>query len=334
MSKILSQDEIDALLSASAAEPAEPEPVEETEAPASVGSVIRYNFRRPDRVSKEQIHSLHFLHDRFARNVATSLSAYLRAINELSVVSVEQFSYSEFLMSLTDPTAFYALAIPPFDELAALEINPTVAFSMVDRMLGGTGTTITLTRALTEIEQHVVDSVVKLLLDGLTETWRPIVDLAFGIRGRETRPQMLQVAAPNEIVIMIVFDVKIGDSRGMINLCIPASIVETTGAHFVQAWHRQRREPTAVERAWLHENLARVPAETIASLDTSLTAREMLALAPGDVLSLGVPVYQPIDVRVGGTVKFKGRLAADAGRGGVRVDYRCDVTGQPVHAGA
>ena len=88
-------------------------------------------------MSKEQIHSLHFLHDRFARNVATSLSAYLRTITELAVVSVEQFSYSEFLMSLTDPTAFYALAIPPFDELGALEINPAVAFAMVDRMLGG-----------------------------------------------------------------------------------------------------------------------------------------------------------------------------------------------------
>jgi len=330
MSKILSQDEIDALLSASSAAPAEKPKVEAVAEAAPAPSVIRYNFRRPDRVSKEQIHSLHFLHDRFARNVATSLSAYLRAITELSVVSVEQFSYSEFLMSLTDPTAFYALAIPPFDELAALEINPAVAFSMVDRMLGGTGHSTTLTRALTEIEQHVVDSVVKLLLDALTETWRPIVDLAFGIRGRETRPQMLQVAAPNEIVIMIVFDVKIGDSRGMINLCIPASIVETTGAHFVQAWHRQRREPTPVERAWLHENLARVPAATTATLETTLTAREILSLQRGDVLSLGQPVYQPVDVRVGGTVKFKGRLSADAGRGGVRLDYRCDATGAPV----
>jgi flagellar motor switch protein FliM len=333
MSKILTQDEIDALLSASAPAPApKAEPVAEAVSPS--GSVIRYNFRRPDRVSKEQIHSLHFLHDRFARNLATSLSAYLRTITELSVVSVEQFSYSEFLMSLTDPTAFYALAIPPFDELAALEINPTVAFSMVDRMLGGSGAPITLTRALTEIEQHVVDSVVKLLLDALTETWRPIVDLAFGIRGRETRPQMLQVAAPNEIVIMIVFDVKIGESRGMINLCIPASIVETTGAHFVQAWHRQRREPTPNERAWLHENLARVPVDASATLETTLTARDILELAPGDVLSLGHPIYQPVDVRVGGTVKFKGRLASDNGRGTVRIDYRCDMAGVPVAAGA
>ena len=332
MSKILSQDEIDALLNSSAeAAQRERERREKKDEP-NLGAVIRYNFRRPDRVSKEQIHSLHFLHDRFARNVATSLSAYLRTITDVSVVSVEQFSYSEFLMSLTDPTAFYALAIPPFDELGALEINPTIAFAMIDRMLGGVGQAVALNRALTDIEQHVVDSVVKILLDCLTEAWRPIVELAFGIRGRETRPQMLQVAAPNEIVIMIVFDVRIGDTRGMINLCIPASIVETTGAHFVQAWHRQRREPTPTERAWLRENLARVPMGTVAMLQAKLTARDLLALVPGDVVSLGVPVHKPIDVRVGGTLKFKGRLASESGRGGVRVTHRCDGAGVEIEA--
>lgn len=319
MAKILSQEEIDALLSA----PGESTRIEAPVAVQDPPPVIRYNFRRPDRVSKEQIHSLHFLHDRFARNVSTSMSAYLRSITEFSVVSVEQFSYSEFLMSLADPTAFYALAIPPFDELGAIEINPAVAFAMIDRMLGGVGKAATPNRALTEIEQNVVDSVVKLLLDALTETWRPIVDLAFGIRGRETRPQMLQVAAPNETVLMVTFDMRIGESRGMANLCLPVSIVETSGSHFAQAWHRVRREPTAVERGWVQENLSRVPIALDAMLESHLSARELLALAPGDVLSLGVGAHKPIDLLVGNTVKFKGRLAIDHGRVGVRIENRC-----------
>ncbi|MCC7417940.1 MAG: flagellar motor switch protein FliM [Acidobacteria bacterium] len=324
MSRILSQDEIDALLAAASEVQAEPAP--EPARGAAGESIIRYNFRRPDRVSKEQIHSLHFLHDRFARNVGTSLSAYLRAITELSVVSVEQFSYSEFLMSLTDPTAFYALAIPPFDELGALEINPQLAFTMVDRMLGGSGGLGSIpNRALSDIEQNVVDSVVKLLLDALAETWRPIVNLAFGIRGRETRPQMLQVAAPNEIVIMVVFDAKIGETRGMMNLGIPASIVESTGAHFVQAWHRQRREPTDVERRWMRDNLLRVPIDLTASIETRLSARTLLALEPGHVLALDVGAGGSIDVRAGGAAKFQGRLAATSGRVGVRIEGRCDA---------
>jgi flagellar motor switch protein FliM len=329
VSKILSQEEIDALLSnaSTAVVPAAKPAATAANEPLPQGA-IRYNFRRPDRVAKEQIHSLHFLHDRFARNVATSLSAFLRTITELSVVSVEQFSYSEFLMSLTDPTAFYALAIPPFDELGALEINPTVAFTMVDRMLGGSGAGTIPNRALSEIEQNVVDSIVKLLLDGLAETWRPIVNLAFGIRGRETRPQMLQVAAPNEIVILVVFEMRIGDARGMLNLCIPASIIENAGGHFVQAWHRQRREPTQIERAWLRDNLARVPLSVSALIESRIRTRDLLALSAGDVVSLGVPTKDPVDVRVGNTLKFKGCLTTAENRVAVYVERRCNAADQ------
>lgn len=319
MGKILSQGEIDALLSTPV------ETVQERRPGAEPASVIRYNFRRPDRVSKEQLHSLRFLHDRFARNVSTSMSAYLRTITDVSVVSVEQFSYSEFLMSLADPTAFYALAIPPFDELGALEINPTVAFAIVDRMLGGVGRPIAFTRALTDIEQNVIDAIVKLFLDTLSETWRPIVDLAFGIRGRETRPQMLQVAAPNETVVMVVFDMRVGDARAMTNLCLPVSLIESSGGHFAQAWHRQRREPTPSERIWVHENLSRAPVALSAQLEARLPARELLAMEPGDVVSLGVAAHKPIDLLVGRTLKFKGRLELDGGRVGVRVDECCGV---------
>src|SRR5688572_6775639 len=201
MSKILSQDEIDALLaSAAAGRAATPDP-EPQEAPSGMASgVVVYNFRRPDRVSKDQLRSLHFLHDRFALNVSTSLSAFLRAMTEVNIVSVEQFAYSEFLMSLPDPTAFYAVGMNPLDGMGALELNPSIAFMMIDRMLGGHGQSVGLQRALTEIEQNVVDSVVKLLLDNLTETWNAVTPVQFRIQGRETRPQMLQVTGPNEIV--------------------------------------------------------------------------------------------------------------------------------------
>src|SRR5262249_38568504 len=148
------------------------------------------------------------------------------------------FAYSEFLMSLPDPTAFYALSMPPLDGLGALELNPSVAFTMVDRMLGGRGVGATMQRALTDIGQSVVDSVVNLMLEHLTETWRAVVDIQFKVQGRETRPQMLQVAGPNEIVILLVFDVKVGEIRGMLNICIPATVIEATGSSFVQGWHR------------------------------------------------------------------------------------------------
>ncbi len=320
MSRTLSQDEIDSLLSSTddAALHAPPN--------ASAGETAkRFNFRRPDRVSKEQIHSLQYLHDRFARNVATSLSAYLRTVTELSVVSVEQFSYSQFLMSLSDPTAFYALSMAPHEDLGALEVNPAIAFSIVDRMLGGTGNGSAPNRAMSDIEQNVIESVVKLLLDGLSETWRALTPLQFAVRGRETRPQMLQVSAANEVVVMIAFDMRIGTARGMMNLCLPASLVESVGAHFGQAWHRQRREPNEVEKLWLRENLQRVPMRLTAMLEARLRTSELVALQPGDVLTLGVRAEEPVELRVGDTRKFTGRLTRHAGRVGVRIERRADA---------
>jgi flagellar motor switch protein FliM len=318
MSRILSQEEIDALLSsAPAADPGY--------APGTgPASVITYNFRRPDRISKDQIRSLHFLHDRFARNFASSLAAYLRTVTEVSIVSVEQFSYSEFLMSLSDPTAYYALSIPPLDGLCALELNPTVAFTMVARMLGGSGEGAPPHRALTEIEQNVVDSIVKLMLEHLTETWRSVFDLQFRIQARETRPQMLQVAGPNEAVIRLVFDLKVGEIRGMLNLCIPASIVESTGSAFTQGWLPARREPSAIERQWLEENLGRVPLRVTTTLETRISARELVRLEAGDVLSLDVPAGTPVDVRVENLTKFKGRLAVTSGRRSAVIERSAD----------
>ena len=219
MSRILSQEEIDALIASSPADGAANR--QDAGAP-----VTTFNFRRPDRVSKDQIRSLHFIHDRFARNVTTSLAAFLRTSIELSVVSVEQFSYSEFLMALPDPTAFYAIGMPPADALGAIELNPAVAFAMIDRILGGTGESGAPQRALTEIEQNVVDSVIKLILDHLTETWRPVIDIRFHIHARETRPALARFSMPPvEYTLPVLISVK---APGLIFRA--ASIMRSPGA--------------------------------------------------------------------------------------------------------
>jgi flagellar motor switch protein FliM len=317
MSRILSQEEIDALVAA---------PAGEANRPDAAAPVTTFNFRRPDRVSKDQIRSLHFIHDRFARNATTSLAAFLRTIIELSVVSVEQFSYSEFLMALPDPTAFYAIAMPPADALGAIELNPAVAFAMIDRILGGTGESGAPQRALTEIEQNVIDSVIKLLLDHLTETWRPVTDIRFHIHARETRPQMLQVASWNEVVVLLAFDLKVGETRGLLNLCVPASVIEATGTGFSQGWQQTRREPTNQEQEWLTENLGRVQLPVTTDVQTRLTTRELIHLQPGHVLSLGVPAETEVNVRVGNIIKFRGRLATTSGRAAVRINRSCAVS--------
>ena len=319
MSKILSQDEIDALLESSSTVA----PVQGAPARGPSGQMVAaYNFRRPDRISKEQLRSLHFLHDRFAHNVSTSLSAFLRSVTEVTIVSVEQFAYSEFLMSLPEQTAFYAVSLDPLEGVAAVELNPAVAFTLVDRLLGGTGENTGLSRPLTEIEQNVIDSVMKLLLDALSDVWRVVTEVNFRIHGRETRPQMLQVMGPNEIVVLLGFDIKVADSRGMLNLCIPATAIEATGDRFVQGSQRTRRQPTKEEEAWLGANLGRVTVPVTAMLETTLAAEELLKLRPGDIVALGHSINQPIDVMVGKIHRFAGRLAQNGQAMAVRVESR------------
>lgn len=302
MGKILTQEEIDLLLGSAT------ELRQETPAAVPAINAVTYDFRRPDRVSKDQIRSLHLLHDRFARNLSASLSAYLRAVTEISIVSVEQLTYAEFLMSLPDPTAFYAIGMPPMDGIGALELNPVLAFTMIDRILGGTGRGVTLTRALTEIEQNVVDGIIHLVLENLTESWKSMHEVHFRVSGRETRPQMLQVAAPNETMLIFVFDVRLGDARGMMNFCIPAATIEAIGEVFTQGYYRTRRESSPAQREHLKRSLSRVPMPVTAFLETALSARELVELRPGDVLSLGRSVSQPVKVRVGVTQKYTGRL--------------------------
>jgi len=297
MGKILSQEEIDALLASARAA------AREDGDGTQPDTTTLYNFRRPDRVSKEQIRSIHLLHDRFARELSTSLSAYLRIGTDVAIVCVDPFSYSEFLMSLPDPTVFYSLSLTPLEGLGALELNPNVAFAMIDRMLGGRGPSQPLNRALTEIEQNVVDGVIRLILENLGAAWRRILDVQFRIHARETRPQILQVAAPGDAMVLVVFDVHVGEARGMLNLCLPASL----GASFPQGWQSARRDPSPAEAHHLARNLGRVRVPLTAVLRAQLAARDLIAIRPGDVISLGRPTREPLEVRAWNTVKLHTR---------------------------
>jgi flagellar motor switch protein FliM len=315
MSPVLSQEEIDVLLT-SAADHSAGIPTYEADRGASV---VSYNFRRPDRVTKDQMRSLHFLHDRFARNVSTSMSAYMRVVTDVSILSVEQFTYSEFLMSLSDPTAFYAVSMRPLEGIAALELNPSVAFTMIDRMLGGSGRGVMVNRALTEIEQNVTDGVVKLVLENLTDAWRGIVDVQFRITGRETRPQMLQVAAPNEVVLLLGFEVKIGETRGALNICFPAASIEAVSGSFTHSWQRTRREMTPGEQAAIAENVGRVNVTLHAGIQAAIGTGDFLKLQVGDIVGLDHPAHEPIDVHVNGKAKFTGAPIASATRSQIRI---------------
>jgi len=338
MNKILSQDEVDALLKSVNA------PAPENEQPAAHDSAQQaartdsapaqqsrrrdggarratvYNFRRPDRVPKSMLRSLQLLHDKFCSNVSSSLCAYLRAVTEVSLLSVEQTNYNEFLLSLSDPTCYNAITIKPLTGMAAFEMNLDLAFPLIDRLLGGTGNVPKLSRNITDIEHILIQGVIKVLLSNLQEAWAPVIPIDFKLHASETRPQLLQIASANEVVILIIFEVKIGDVRGSMHLCIPFAALEPIVAKFSQDMSVRRQGDQAADFRnivkSLYGSIIPVTAELTGTL---ISVKDLLSLASGDVVRLDRKASDRFNVHVGGKAKFESEPLVSEDRKAVRI---------------
>ena len=225
MADILSQEEIDALL----------EVVDDDDASESIGEkskkeeqqqVIIYDFKRPNRVSKEQLRAIKGIHDKLARNLASQISSVMRSIVEIRLHSVDQMTYGEFLVSLPSPTSFNVFSIKPLDGNCVLEINPSIAFPMIDRLLGGNGEGFETSRELTDIEVNLLDAILRMMMQRLKESWSMITDMYPNVEAKESSPNVVQIVSQNEIVIMVVMEIIVGNSSGMINICYPVIYLE------------------------------------------------------------------------------------------------------------
>jgi flagellar motor switch protein FliM len=318
MAKILSQEEVDALLSefseeeaaapapAKAAKEVVVKPKKKKKEVDKDKKVSIYNFRRPDRVSKEQLRSLHYLHDRFARNFSSSLSAYLRALIDVNLYSVEQFTYAEFILSLPDPTYFNAIAMEPLEGNAVLEINPKILFPMIDKILGGKGEDFGGgMRTITDIERTLIEGVVKLILRDLEESWKQIAKLRMAIVATETSPQLIQVVAPNEIVVLIVFELKVGEAKGFMNFCIPSIVLEPIAKRFSQDWYADRAKTSVEEVKKIKLNLLKTKILAEAGIyENYIIVKDLLELAPGDVIKLETKSNDEINLKLNGIKKY------------------------------
>lgn len=277
--------------------------------------ILPYNFRRPDRLSKDQVRSLYLLHDLFANTLSSSLPLFLRTTSETTLISVEQQSYGEYQKSLPDPSSIYTISIAPLRGIAALEINSAIAFPIIDRMLGGTGQESKEQRAATEIEQKILEGFVTLITDNWREAWRPIIELEMEIVGRETRPQLLQIVAPNEVVVTMVFQVNIGETRGSISLCLPVNMLEPVIEKFRRSSYSVNQATTSEQTNSLLKALSQVRFAVSAELEKErATVSDLMSLSIGDVLRTNYRIDHPINIAVDGSTKFTGRLAAREGR--------------------
>ena len=301
---LLSQDEIDRLFREAG-----------TAGPEESGlakKAFAYDFRRPDRIPKEQLRSIHLLHDFFARNLASSLSAYLRAYVVVNLVSVEQLSFVEFLQYLPTPTCISTLGLKPLDGNAVLEMNPSLVFPMLDILLGGSGKTpMKEYREITEIERSIIESVLRIVLHDLTETWRPVAEINFTVEASETQPQLIQILSPNEAIVAIGFEIAAGDNRGMMNFGIPSIIVKMLGQRFEQQSSTRRKTPSAEQQEIIATLVHNLPMTMDARLEGgSVRAEHLLHLETGDVIALDLPLSTPVNLLVNGMAKFRGEVGA------------------------
>lgn len=224
MSELLSQEEIDSLLSAAAKGT-----VSATTAPVSAHSkrhFTRYDFRRPNRISKEQLQALQMLHDRFAKQIGSSLSPLLRTLVEIKPTLVEQMSYAEYIATVAYPACLGLFGMRPLKGGALVEIHPRLIFYMIERLLGGGGRSIDLVRELTEIERALALKLFKRILEDLHGAWSRVSSFEFDLLNLEVNPGFLQLTAPSDMVILIGFDVKMGEVEGIMTLCFPFSMLE------------------------------------------------------------------------------------------------------------
>lgn len=307
MSDVLSQAEIDALLSAISSGDLDAAAIQD--APVEV-QVKPFDFERPSKFSKDQLRTLEMLHETFCRLVQNQLSAQLRSLVEITVVGADQVSYGEFVRSMPFPTLINIVSMEPLEGSALLEVNLPLSLSVIDRLVGGPGVYKGKARELTEIELALTRGMVDVMLTGLTESWSTVTPVDFRFGAAEMNPQFAQVAAPGDIAVLISFEMRVGSSTGMLHLCVPHIVLEPVlGGLSAQSYFSSKRgEQTADLRNAIVTELGAVGVPVSVELGhTNLHVSDLLALAPGDVIPLDTAPGNDVFVRVGDRGTFLGQ---------------------------
>lgn len=325
--EVLDQSDIDALLSAGNS------PAEESEdSSVSIFSRHRhdepievrpYDFKRPERVSKDQMRALQTLHEAFARNFGAALSGFLRTIVEVRVATCEQMTYSEFISGLPNPTSFNLIESTELEGQMCMEISPLIIYPIIDRLLGGTSQDLFIPqRPMTLIETRLIGNVTKRGLSALAEAWASVKEMEFSIVATESNPQLVQIVPPNEVVVVLGFELKTTNRAGTMNLCIPYNVIEPVVEDLsAQSWFsasKSQKSRTAEDR--ISRGLGRATVRVTGLLaETTITMRDLATLSVGDIISTEVPATEPASVCIEGERKFRAEVGQHRGGLALRV---------------
>ena len=335
MADILEQSEVDALLAAVDSGAIKPS---SADAPlttpngsmsyvggrtvADVESQL-YDFKRPERVSKDQMRALSALHEGFGRSYGASLSGFLRTIVDVKVAHIEQITYSEFIHSLPNPTCFNLLKSDQLDGQVCLEMSPLIIYPIIDRLLGGSNADLFIPqRPLTQIEQRLVERLTDKATQYLSEAWTNLTPVTFKIHDFESNPQLVQIVPPNETVVVVGFEIKIGNRSGTMSLCIPYNVIEPIVSKLSsQTWlsyQKKSTDETGTKRIQKHVSGAVVEMRSVLA-ETTIRLSDLLTLKAGDVITTEKRIESAVTIEVEGKLKFTGSVGKFRGKKAVCV---------------
>lgn len=301
---VLSQSEIDALLSAISTGEMSADDIKKED---EVRKVKVYDFKRALRFSKDQIRSLTRIHENFARLLTTFFSAQLRSYVQITVASVDQIPFEEFVRSIPNMTLINVFEVPPLDGNILMEINPNIAYSMLDRLMGGSGASHSNVDNLTEIETKIMTNLFERSFDNLREAWENIAEIDPILVELEVNPQFLQMISPNETVVVISLNTIIGETSGMINICIPHVVLEPIVPNLsVRYWMQTNTKEMSPEQTQMLEKRvkqAQLPLSVELGV-TDIAIEDFLLMQIGDVIQLDQKISDPLLLRVGTLPKF------------------------------
>lgn len=282
-----------------------------------------YDFKRPERVSKDQMMALETLHEAFARNFGASLSGFMRTIVEVRVATCEQMTYGEFIGALPNPTSFNLIQA---DELAGqmcLEISPLIIYPIIDRLLGGTNQDLFIPqRPMTPIEQRLISNVINRGLLALGEAWESVKTLKFSTVAQESNPHLVQIVPPNEVVMVIGLEVRMGTRAGTMNLCIPYNVIEPVMDDLSsQSWFAvSRNEGSKTSEARIAKNLDQAGVGiSVLLAETTITMRDLAEMMPGDLIVTNHAKDIPATVVIEGEAKYQAQIGQHRGNRAVRI---------------
>lgn len=301
--EILSQNEIDALLSALTSGEMDVEELKKEDK----DKIRVYDFKRALRFSKDQVRGITRIHENYSRLLTTFFSAHLRTYVNISVASVDQVPYEEFIRSIPNMTILNMYSVEPLEGRVLMEVNPNIAYSLLDRLLGGKGNSVKKADNLTEIETMLMSQLFEKAVGNLKEAWSSLIDIDPMLEEFEINPQFLQMVSPNETVVVVSLNTEIGDESGMINICIPHAVLEPVipklSIHYWMQTESKKRDPQAYQNLSSHLNEANVETKAILG-NTSMTINQFLHLNKEDVIALDQSFSAPMQLAVNNKPKF------------------------------